>query len=97
MITNVRVMSAEELTDFAPRRVFADGVEIEQCWYVDTDLMLLKTYDVIGDGKCHLLNDPAVTGTTGLEILDGKLFSRTIQAKVIEIVPVKGSRERAGL
>lgn len=34
-------------------RVFVDGVEIKQVWYVDTDAGFVCSYDVLGDGKAH--------------------------------------------
>ena len=35
------------------RRVFVDGVEQRQVWYVDTDAQLVKTFDVYGDGHAY--------------------------------------------
>jgi hypothetical protein len=35
------------------QRVFVDGAEIRLVWYLDTELGLVRTYDVLGDGKPH--------------------------------------------
>lgn len=39
------------------RRVFVNGEEIRQVWYVDTDAGIVKSYDVLGDGEPHCVSD----------------------------------------
>lgn len=38
--------------------VLLNGKHIEQVWYADTRLGILKTYDVLRDGKPHPVRDP---------------------------------------
>lgn len=40
------------------KRVFVDGVEIRQVFYVDTDHGFVGTYDVLGDGQAHATCEP---------------------------------------
>lgn len=37
--------------------VFLDGVEVKRVWYVDTDLVVVKTYDVAKDDMTHTHHD----------------------------------------
>jgi len=68
--------------------VVADGVEVPLAWYVDTEIGTVKTYDVVGDGKHHLLDEVGFSVQNGIEILEGRLLSRTIAAKSVLVFPV---------
>jgi hypothetical protein len=48
---------SEEARAFMGGRVFLDGVEIFQAWYINTDTRVIKTYDVLGDRKPHSIRE----------------------------------------
>jgi hypothetical protein len=54
-----------------PRRVFLDGVEIKKAWYTDVRRAVVRTYDVMGNGKPRL-ND-ARTGVLSKELRGKRL------------------------
>jgi hypothetical protein len=60
MIINTRnkPFSPDTVAGFG-KRVFVDDKLVDQVWYVDTDNRVVRTYDVFGDGKAHMVNDPA--------------------------------------
>jgi hypothetical protein len=63
---------------------FVDGREIKQVWYADTEAGIVKTYDVLGDGKAHPGREFAPADFPGREVdapLDGVL-SETLRGKV---------------
>ena len=43
----------ERLTAGHPYHCFVDGVEIQEVWYVDLNTGVVKTQDVLWDGKLH--------------------------------------------
>jgi hypothetical protein len=45
---------------FAGATVTVDGVQINQVFFVDTRRGIVKTYDVKGDGKIRVLDDPGL-------------------------------------
>jgi hypothetical protein len=34
-------------------KCFVNGQEVKQVWFIDTEAGLVRTYDVLGDGKVH--------------------------------------------
>jgi hypothetical protein len=38
-------------------RVFLDGVEVFQAWYINTETGVVKTYDVLGDKRVHTIRE----------------------------------------
>jgi hypothetical protein len=53
MIIDCKEWKTSEICKSEQRRVFVDGVEIKQVFYVDTEAGLVRTYDVLGDGEAH--------------------------------------------
>ncbi len=72
-------------------KVFLDGVEIKQVFYVDTDKGILKTYDVLGDGAPHssqdLLTSELDRGLReGWEMPPDGVVSKTLRGRTIELL-----------
>ena len=59
MIIDVRTWSNLSFEDILARRcrVFVDGVEINCVWYVDTNFGYVRTYDVLGGGREHTVQE----------------------------------------
>lgn len=89
MIINARKWTYEDF-QHGQCLVVADGVEVPQAWYTDTDRCIVKTYDVAGDGKPRLVDQ--FPCDESMEILDGQLLSRTISAKSILVFPLARAR-----
>lgn len=64
------------LAKHGPMRVFLDGVEVKQCWYVDRRRQVVKTYDSRGDGIMRY--DPQADAPE----------TKTLYGKRIEIRPL---------
>lgn len=63
---------------------FVDGREIKQAWFVDTEAGIVKTYDVLGDGKLHSGREFTSADFPGREVespWDG-VVSETLHGKV---------------
>jgi len=90
MIANLRErpLSADTIAAYG-KDVFVDGEPVNQVWYVDTDLGIVKSYDVCGDGKAHTVNDPIwldLPNRANVEVLgDYGLLSRTILGRTVRL------------
>ena len=71
------------------RRVFVNGLEVLQVWYLDTDAGYVKTYDVFGDGKAHSTQSVKPISADGFEAIEdaGGIWSRTLWGR-IELRPL---------
>jgi hypothetical protein len=96
MILNFREMGPLE-KEFSGGKVFVDGREILQAWYVDTSLGIVKTFDVFGESeirlateserKTLLASDPTIEGGPN------ELLSKTISGTV-EVFRADEDRDR---
>ncbi len=59
----------EGFAKFHKAKCLVDGVEIKQVWYADTEVGVVKSYDVLGDGKPYATRDPLIQAL----MLDGKV------------------------
>lgn len=91
MIIDCRTWKTAEQILYERRRVFVDGIEIKQVWYVDTEAGFVCSFDVLGDGKVHATReklDPEVIAKardTETEFWDmplGGAISKTVRGVV---------------
>jgi hypothetical protein len=62
--------------------VIVDDKRIDKVWFVDLGAGLIKTYDIMGDGKSFSYRDVETSKLpTDLEVVDG-IISRTIRGRV---------------
>ena len=87
MIINCREWGTDhDYSKAGRRRVFVDGVEIQQVWYVDTGCGEVRTFDVAGDVRPHLAWEKIAVHPDSYDRGDGVL-SRTIRG-VVELRPL---------
>jgi len=65
---------------YAGYRCFVDGVEIQKVYYVDTEAGIVKTYDVMGDGRSRHVSECGKTipsievlRSSGVYVVNGRL------------------------
>jgi hypothetical protein len=78
----LRKMSFEQQIA-ARRRVFLDGVEFDQVWYVDTVRGYLRTFNVLGDSRPHSVVELVQDGKmdSDWDDIDG-VASKTLMGKI---------------
>jgi hypothetical protein len=89
MILNFRKMGTLEI-EFLGGMVMVDDRAIEQAWYIDTSLGIVKSYDVAGEGGIRVFtaaeaarlfaSDPTIEA-----VVEGGLLSRTIIGKEVVV------------
>lgn len=74
-------------------RVFVDGVQINQAWYIDTRGGFVRTYDVMKFGLPTIAQEFAPADFPGREVEDmgNGLLSETIRG-VVTLIPLKETK-----
>jgi len=79
----------EVLSRYQGASVYVDGVKIELAWFIDTTNGIVKSYDVLNDGRnwqsFHFYGDEAIQArikSGEMEILPGDLLSKTVRGAV---------------
>lgn len=91
MISDCRTWGDKDPDEFNRdrQRVFVDGIEQHQVFYVDTELGLIRTYDVLRDRKAHASSEKRwiATDFPGRHVdLAGEVLSETIRG-IVTVAP----------
>lgn len=70
----------------SPARCLVDGKEINCVWYADTEAGIVKTYDVLGDGKAHATRELIGFGTLSVDSM--VVNHRLVEAPIDGVVSV---------
>ena len=82
---------SQAITDGHPYHCFVDGKEIALVWYADTEAGIVKTYDVLRDGKVYMTSDIKALAALDIrvkrfhgkiELPEGGIMSETLRGKV---------------
>ena len=91
MIIDCRTWKTEEDVKRERRRVFVDGIEVLQVFYLDTHAGFVQTYDVLGDGKVHATREQIPVGilensSEPWDMPENGAMSKIVRGKV-ELLP----------
>ena len=87
-IANYQTLTFDPPEMSEAKRCFVDGAEVHHVWFVDTNLGIVKSYDVLCDGRIYErgqlfdIEAALAAGTSEWEITLSGALSKTVRGKV---------------